>query len=287
MIGYIHYMYLERDVIMKLKKFIAPLLVGVLAFAIAGCGTNTNQSSQTPKEIKIGATAGPHAQVAEAVAKEAQKQGINLKVVEFSDYVTPDKALADGDIQLNAYQHVPFMENFNKQNGSDLVAIGKTILMPMGLYSNSVHSAADVPNGAIVAIPNDPTNGGRGLALLAKAGLITLKDGVGFKATVADITSNPKNLQIQELEAAQLPRSLDDVVVAAIPMNYVQSAGLNVEKQGFFLEPKDEPLAVMILAVRSQDKDNETYKKIADIYKSDAIKQFINDTFKGSITSAN
>ena len=287
MIGYIHYMYIERDIHMKLKKFIAPLLVGVLAFAIAGCGTNTNQSSQTPKEIKIGATAGPHAQVAEAVAKEAQKQGINLKVVEFSDYVTPDKALADGDIQLNAYQHVPFMENFNKQNGSKLVAIGKTILMPMGLYSNSVHSAADVPEGAIVAIPNDPTNGGRGLALLAKAGLITLKDGVGFKATVADITSNPKNLQIQELEAAQLPRSLDDVVVAAIPMNYVQSAGLNVEKQGFFLEPKDEPLAVMILAVRDQDKDNETYKKIADIYKSDAIKQFINDTFKGSITSAN
>lgn len=287
MIGYIHYMYIERDIHMKLKKFIAPLLVGVLAFAIAGCGTNTNQSSQTPKEIKIGATAGPHAQVAEAVAKEAKKQGIDLKVVEFSDYVTPDKALADGDIQLNAYQHVPFMENFNKQNGSKLVAIGKTILMPMGLYSNSVHSAADVPEGAIVAIPNDPTNGGRGLALLAKAGLITLKDGVGFKATVADITSNPKNLQIQELEAAQLPRSLDDVVVAAIPMNYVQSAGLNVEKQGFFLEPKDEPLAVMILAVRDQDKDNETYKKIADIYKSDAIKQFINDTFKGSITSAN
>ena len=231
-------MYIERDVHMKLKKFIAPLLVGVLAFAIAGCGTNTNQSSQTPKEIKIGATAGPHAQVAEAVAKEAQKQGIDLKVVEFSDYVTPDKALADGDIQLNAYQHVPFMENFNKQNGSDLVAIGKTILMPMGLYSNSVHSAQDVPNGAIVAIPNDPTNGGRGLALLAKAGLITLKEGVGFKATVADITSNPKNLQIQELEAAQLPRSLDDVAVAAIPMNYVQSAGLNVEKQGFFLEPR-------------------------------------------------
>ena len=280
-------MYIERDIHMKLKKFIAPLLVGVLAFAIAGCGTNTNQSSQTPKEIKIGATAGPHAQVAEAVAKEAKKQGIDLKVVEFSDYVTPDKALADGDIQLNAYQHVPFMENFNKQNGSKLVAIGKTILMPMGLYSNSVHSAADVPEGAIVAIPNDPTNGGRGLAWLAKAGLITLKDGVGFKATVADITSNPKNLQIQELEAAQLPRSLDDVVVAAIPMNYVQSAGLNVEKQGFFLEPKDEPLAVMILAVRDQDKDNETYKKIADIYKSDAIKQFINDTFKGSITSAN
>lgn len=280
-------MYIERDVHMKLKKFIAPLLVGVLAFAIAGCGTKTNQSSQAPKEIKIGATAGPHAQVAEAVAKEAKKQGIDLKVVEFSDYLTPDKALADGDIQLNAYQHVPFMENFNKQNGSNLVAIGKTLLVRMGLYSNSVHSVQDVPEGATVSIPNDPTNGGRALVLLAKAGLITLKDGVGFKATVADITSNPKNIKIQELEAAQLPRSLDDVTIAVIPMNYVQSAGLSVEKQGFFFESKDEPLTVIVLAVRSEDKDNETYKKIADIYKSDAIKQFINDTFKGSITSAN
>ena len=280
-------MYIERDVHMKLKKFIAPLLVGVLAFAIAACGTNTNQSSQAPKEIKIGATAGPHAQVAEAVAKEAKKQGIDLKVVEFSDYVTPDKALADGDIQLNAYQHVPFMENFNKQNGSNLVAIGKTLLVRMGLYSNSVHSVQDVPEGATVSIPNDPTNGGRALVLLAKAGLITLKDGVGFKATVADITSNPKNIKIQELEAAQLPRSLDDVTIAVIPMNYVQSAGLSVEKQGFFFESKDEPLTVIVLAVRNEDKDNETYKKIADIYKSDAIKQFINDTFKGSITSAN
>jgi len=280
-------MYIERDVHMKLKKFIAPLLVGVLAFAIAGCGNNTNQAGQTPKEVKIGATAGPHAQVAEAVAKEAKKQGIDLKVVEFSDYVTPDKALADGDIQLNAYQHVPFMENFNKQNGSNLVAIGKTILVRMGLYSNSVHSVQDVPEGATVSIPNDPTNGGRALVLLAKAGLITLKDGVGFKATVADITSNPKNIKIQELEAAQLPRSLDDVTIAVIPMNYVQSAGLSVEKQGFFFESKDEPLTVIVLAVGSEDKDNETYKKIADIYKSDAIKQFINDTFKGTITSAN
>lgn len=272
---------------MKLKTLLAPLLIGALAFSIAGCGSTSNQSTQTQKEIKIGATSGPHAQVAEAVAKEAKKQGIDLKVVEFSDYVTPDKALADGDIQLNAYQHVPFMENFNKQNGSNLVAIGKTILVRMGLYSNSVHSVQDVPEGATVSIPNDPTNGGRALALLAKAGLITLKDGVGFKATVADITSNPKNIKIQELEAAQLPRSLDDVTIAVIPMNYVQSAGLSVEKQGFFFESKDEPLTVIVLAVRSEDKDNETYKKIADIYKSDAIKQYIDETFKGTITTAN
>ena len=164
---------------------------------------------------------------------------------------------------------------------------GHLYITQVGLYSNSVHSVQDVPEGATVSIPNDPTNGGRALALLAKAGLITLKDGVGFKATVADITSNPKNIKIQELEAAQLPRSLDDVTIAVIPMNYVQSAGLSVEKQGFFFESKDEPLTVIVLAVRSEDKDNETYKKIADIYKSDAIKQYIDETFKGTITTAN
>lgn len=267
---------------MTIKKLILPALVGLLALALAGCGS---QSSQ--QEIIIGATSGPHAQVAEAVAKEAQKQGIKVSVKEFSDYITPDKALADGDIQLNAYQHAPFMENFNKQNGSHLVAIGKTILMPMGLYSNSIHDAASIPDGAKVAIPNDPTNGGRGLALLQKAGLITLKEGVGFKATLSDVVANPHHLQILELEAAQLPRSLDDVTVAAIPMNYVQSAGLDVSKQGFFLEPKDEPLAVMVLAARQGDQDNPTYKKIAEIYQSQAIKDFIAETFHGTITSAN
>ena len=123
--------------------------------------------------------------------------------------------------------------------------------------------------------------------MLQRAGLIKLKEGVGFKATVADIVENPKNLKIQELEAAQLPRSLDDVTLATIPMNYVQSAGINVGEKGLYLEPKDEPLAVMILATREQDKDNATYKKIAEIYQSEAIKQFIAETFKGTITSAN
>ncbi|WP_288760769.1 MetQ/NlpA family ABC transporter substrate-binding protein [uncultured Veillonella sp.] len=267
---------------MKLKRLLAPLLIGVLALGIAGCG----QSSNNDKEIRIGATAGPHAEVVEAVAKEAAKEGIKIKVVEFSDYITPNKALASGDLELDSYQHVPFLENFNKQNGTDLVPIGKTILMRMGLYSNKIHNPSDIPDGAIVAVPNDPTNGGRGLALLAKAGLITLKDGVGFKATPADITSNPKHLVIKELEAAQLPRSLDDVTVAAIPMNYVMSAGIDVAKQGIFLEPKDEPLAVMVLAVRAKDKDNETYKKIAAIYHSDAVKKFIADKFHGTIEPA-
>ena len=275
---------------MNLKKLAVPF--AILAFAslaLAGCGnssSNNTKPAETKKEIKIGATAGPHAEVAEAVAKEAQKQGLNVKVVEFTDYITPDKALASGDIDLNSYQHKPFLDNFNKQNSSDLVPIGKTILMRMGVYSDKVKDVKDIKEGGIVAIPNDPTNGGRGLVLLEKAGLIKLKEGVGFKATIADIAENPKNLQFKELEAAQLPRSLADVDAAAITMNYVMSAGLDVQKQGIFLESKDEPLAVMVLAARSKDKDDQTYKKIADIFRSEAVKQFIADKYKGTIVPA-
>ena len=275
---------------MNFKKLAVPF--AILAFAslaLAGCGNSSSSSTkptETKKEIKIGATAGPHAEVAEAVAKEAQKQGLNVKVVEFTDYITPDKALASGDIDLNSYQHKPFLDNFNKQNNSDLVPIGKTILMRMGVYSDKVKDVKDIKEGGIVAIPNDPTNGGRGLVLLEKAGLIKLKEGVGFKATIADIAENPKNLQFKELEAAQLPRSLADVDAAAITMNYVMSAGLDVKKQGIFLESKDEPLAVMVLAARSKDKDDQTYKKIADIFRSEAVKQFIADKYKGTIVPA-
>ena len=209
-----------------------------------------------------------------------------VKVVEFSDYITPDKALADGDIDLVSYQHKPFLDNFNKQNGTDLVPIGNTILMRMGIYSDKYKSVDALPDGAVIAIPNDPTNGGRGLALLQRAGLLKLKDGVGFKATPADVVDNPKNFQFKEIEAAQLPRSLGDVDAAVITMNYVMSAGLNVKEQGIFLEPKDEPLAVMVLAVRAQDKDNPTYKKIAEIFYSDAVKKFIADKYNGTIEPA-
>ena len=271
---------------MKLKKIVLPLLAAVLALGIAGCGSGGSSGQSTSKEIKIGATAGPHAEVVEAVAKEAAKEGINIKVVEFSDYITPDKALAEGDLDLNSYQHKPFLDNFNKQNNTNLVPIGKTILMRMGLYSNQIKDVKDLPDGATVAVPNDPTNGGRGYALLAKAGLITLKEGVGYKATKADVVSNPKNLKFEELEAAQLPRSLDDVALAAIPMNYVMSAGLDVNKQGVFLEPKDEPLAVMVLAARDADKDNPTYKRIAELFHSEGVKKFIEEKYHGTIVPA-
>lgn len=270
-----------------MKKIVLLISILLLAVSLVGCGGD-NKKAEKPaaKEIKIGATAGPHAQVVEAVAKEGKKQGLNIKVIEFSDYITPDKALADGEIDLVSYQHKPFMENFNKQNKSDLVAIGRTILMRMGIYSDKHKDLKNLPENAIIAIPNDPTNGGRGLVLLEKAGLIKLKEGVGFKATAKDVVDNPKKFQFKELEAAQLPRSLQDVDVAVITMNYVMSGGLDVKKQGLFWETKDEPLAVMILAVKGKDKENTTYLKIAKLFHSEGVRKYIADTFKGTIVPA-
>lgn len=273
---------------MILKKASALLTAVVLLALAAGCGGEKQAEApgEAPKEIRMGATAGPHAQVAEAVAREGKKAGLNIKVVEFSDYVTPDKALAEGEIDLASYQHEPFMQNFNKNNNSDLVSIGKTILMRMGVYSDKVRDIKELKDGAVIAIPNDPTNGGRGLMLLQRAGVIKLKEGVGIKATPRDITENPKNLQFKELEAAQLPRSLKDVDAAVITMNYVMSGGLNVEKQGIFLEDKDEPLAVMTLAVNGKNKDNTVYRQIARLFHSEGVRAYIKETFKGTIVPA-
>ena len=276
-----------------LKKLVIAGLCALSAAAIiTGCGSNAKPASsaaasvQEKKEITVGATAGPHAEVVEAAAKEAESNGLKVNVKEFSDYVTPDQALADGDLDLVVYQHEPFLKNFNKQHNTNLVSIGKAILMRMGVYSDKYKDIKDLPDGATISIPNDPTNEGRGLQLLEKAGVIKLKEGVGMKATPADVVENPKNLKFQELEAAQLPRSLADVDASVITMNYVMSAGLNVKEQGIFLEPKDEPLSVMVLAVRAQDKDNPTYKKIAEIFHSDAVKKFIADKYNGTIEPA-
>lgn len=266
-----------------LKKLAIASLCALSAAAfITGCGSSQKPASSAAasapaekKEITVGATAGPHAEVVEAAAKEAEKNGLKVNVKEFSDYITPDQALADGDLDIVVYQHKPFMENFNKQHGTHLTDIGRAILMRMGIYSNKVKDVKDLPDGATISIPNDPTNEGRGLQLLEKAGVIKLKEGVGMKATPADVVENPKNIQFKEIEAAQLPRSLDDVDASVITMNYVMSAGLSPEKQGIFLEDKDTPLAVMIIAVREKDKDQPAYKKFVQAYQSDAVKKFI------------
>jgi len=269
-----------ENFVKQTKKVSQWLLGAIFLFALTACG----QKDDTV--LKVGATVGPHAQVVEAVAIEAAKQGLKVELIEFSDFISPNSALADGSLDINSYQHLPFLNNYNANNGSNLVSMGQSILMRMGIYSNKFSAIDDLPDNALVAIPNDPTNGGRGLLLLADAKLITLKEGVGYKATVNDVIDNPKNLQFIEVEAAQLPRSLDDVDVATITMNYVMSAGLDPNKQGIYLEPKDAPLAVMVIATREEDKDNANYKKFVEIYQSQAIRQFIEETFKGTIEPA-
>lgn len=247
---------------------------------LTGC-TKTDSVS-----LKVGATVGPHAQVVEAVAREAEKQGLAVEVMEFSDYITPNAALAEGSIDINSYQHQPFLDNYNRNNDTNLVPIGKSILMRMGIYSNRYRSLAALPDKATIAIPNDPTNGGRGLLLLADAQLITLKPGTGYQARVSDIVANPKQFKFIEIEAAQLPRSLDDVDAAAITMNYVMSSGLDPSKQGLYSEAREAPLAVMVIAARAGDRDSAAYKKFVAIYQSQPIRDFIQKTFKGTIEPA-
>lgn len=272
----------------KTGKILALGLIGALSLFAAGCGGSDSKQAatkDTKKEIKIGVTAGPHAEVMEEVAKEAKKQGINIKVVEFNDFVQPDKALSEGDLDLNSYQHQPYLDNMVKKQGMKLTSIGKTILMPMAVYSHKYKNLKDVPEGAQVTIPNDPSNGGRALLLIQQAGLIKLKNGTDVNASVADITENPKNLKFVELDAAQISRSLDDTDVACVNTNYAIPAGLNPQKDAVLVESKDSPYAC-VLAVRQGDENNETYKKILSIYQSAPIKKFIEDKYKGSILPA-
>jgi len=268
-----------------MKKISVLLAILITAAALAvGCG---GQKAGAPvpaekKSIKVGVTAGPHAEIMEVVKKVAAKDGLEIQIVEFSDYMTPNIALSQGDIDVNSYQHQPFLDNQVKDRKYDIVSIGKTVIFPMGFYSKKVKSAAELRKGATVAIPNDPTNGGRAVLLLAKAQLINLKPGVGIKATVADIAANPKNIRIKELDAAQIPRSLDDVDAAVINTNYAIVAGLIPTKDALVIEDADSPYA-NVIAVRTKDKDNPVFQSLLKAYRSPEVKQWIDEKYKGSI----
>lgn len=274
---------------MKLKTTIA-LSLAAIAFAgvISGCGGDKKpaaSSAAVKNEISVGITPGYSEQVMEYAAKEAAKQGLTVNIKTFSDYVTPDQALAAGDIDLNSFQHGPFLQAFNEKNGTHLVSIGNTYLAPLRVYSNKITSIKDVPDGAKVSIPNDPSNGGRALLLLDHNGLLKLKPGTDpTKATINDIAENPKKLEIIELEAAQLPRSLDDVTISVINAGYAKSANLD-SKKALATEDNTSPY-VNIIAAREQDKDNPTYQKFVKIFQSDNGRKYINDNFSDGLVPA-
>ncbi|EGW36709.1 MetQ/NlpA family ABC transporter substrate-binding protein [Desulfosporosinus sp. OT] len=279
----------------KLKKnrYLTSSLVilAVLSLGLTGCGTSaaSNATSDTPAKtvLKVGATPVPHAEILEYIKPELAKEGVELRIVNYTDYVRPNLDLDSGDIDANFFQHTPYLDTFNKDHDLNLVPIAKVHIEPMGIYSKKITKVADFKAGDTIAIPNDPSNSGRALALLAKASLIQLKDGVGIKGTINDIIDNPKQLKITPIDAPQLPRVLQDpkVIAAVINTNYALEGGLNPTKDSLFTEDKDSPYA-NILVVKDSQKNDSALQKLAKALTSLSVKKFIEDKYQGSIVPA-
>lgn len=261
------------------------LIKAFAALAVAAGLTATSAAFAQGKPLKVGVTGGPHAEIMEVVKEQAAKQGLSIQIVEFSDYVQPNVALAAGDLDVNSYQHQPYLDNANADRGYKLVSIAKTVIFPIGIYSKKVKSLDALKEGARIGIPNDPTNGGRALLLLQGQGLIKLKAGVGLKATPLDIAENPRKLRFIELDAAQLPRSLDDTDASTINTNFAMQAGLDPKRDAIAQESPDSPYA-NVLAVREKDKDRPEFAKLVAAYHSQPVKDFIQSKYHGAVVAA-
>lgn len=270
------------------KLFIALLALVSLAVVAAGCGGSDKKADPAADKkvvLKVGATAVPHAEILNDIKSALAKEGVDLQIVEFSDYVKPNMALNDKELDANFFQHEPYLDTFAKERNMPLISAGKVHIEPMGIYSKKIKDLRNIPNGAKIAIPNDPSNAGRALALLESAKLLKLKDGVGVKATVGDITGNDKKLQIIEIEAALLPRSMDDTDLSVINSNFAMEAKLNPVKDSLFTEPKESPYA-NIVAVRKGDESRPEIQKLMKALQSPEVKKFIEEKYKGAVVPA-
>ncbi len=283
-----------------LKKVTSIALLSALVLTGCGGGANNaatenngakNNNAQAAKAdektdgqvVKIGVV-GDDQRLWEKAKENAEKDGVTLDIVVFTDYNTPNDALANGDIDLNAFQHKAFLDDYNEAKNQNLVPIGMTYLSPIGVYSNKVKDLKELTDGAKIAIPNDATNGGRALIVLEQAGVITLKDDAGLTPTVKDIKDNPKNVQIDELDAAQVARSLRDVDAAVINGNMAVDSGLDPREDPIFVEEMGESIAPYInyVVAREEDKDNELYKKVVGYYQQDNVDELLQKLYKGS-----
>ena len=270
-----------------MKKNLFAMLGLAATLLLTGCGgDNGGGSDKAETTLKIGATPVPHAEILEEIKPDLKAEGINLEIVEFNDYVQPNIALNDKELDANFFQHEPYLNDFMKEHTEvKLANAGGVHVEPMGIYSKKITKLDELADGAIVSIPNDPTNGGRALLLLSKANLLKLKDGVAEMATVQDIVENPKNLQIQEVEAAQLPRTLEDVDISIINTNFAMNAELNPTKDALFMEDRTSPY-VNIIAVRAGDENRPEIQTLLKVIKSDKVKKFIEEKYKGAIVPA-
>lgn len=271
----------------SVKKLLSLTLILALGVTLVGCGSKGKESSGAngeDKVIAIGVSPEPHKAIVEnAIKPLLEKEGYKVEIVEFSDYVLPNTALAEGEIDANYFQHVPFLEATVKEKSYDLSYTTKVHLEPMGLYSEKIDDISAIKEGAEIAIPNDPSNGARALKLLAKNGVIEIPE--GDLVTSKDITSNPKNVKITELDAEQLPRVLQDVELAVINTNYALEGGLNPLKDALVIEGGDSPYA-NIIAVRTEDKENDKIKALTKAATSEEVKKYIEDNYKGAIVPA-
>ncbi|HTJ50607.1 MAG TPA: methionine ABC transporter substrate-binding lipoprotein MetQ [Cyclobacteriaceae bacterium] len=257
-------------------------LIGILTAtaALINCG---GKKKEDPNYIKVGVASGPEFKVAQAAQKVAkEKFGLEVELISFNDYVIPNEALSQGDIDVNAFQHKPYLDEQSKQRGYKLAIVGKTFIYPIAAYSKKIKSLAELQPESTIIIPNDPTNGGRSLLLLQKNGLLKLKDGVGLLPKVTDIIENPKNLKILELEAPQLPRALDDqnVTIAIINNTFSSAAGLVPSRDALFVEDKDSPYVNLIVS-REENKNEEKVKKFVSAFQSAEVEETALKEFKG------
>ncbi|MFI0513699.1 MetQ/NlpA family ABC transporter substrate-binding protein [Streptomyces sp. WSLK1-5] len=270
------------------KLSTAVLAAGALTFGLSACGSSgSGSASDAGGALVVAASPTPHAEILNYVKENlAKKAGLDLEVKEFTDYVTPNTATEDGSVDANYFQNQPYLDDFNKKRGTHIAPVVTVHLEPLGLYSHKVKSADALASGATIAVPNDSVNEARALKLLAANGLITLKDGVGNEATPSDIAKNPKNLKFKELEAAQTPRSLDDVDAAVVNGNYAIEADLKPASDALVLESaKNNPYG-NFLAVKEGNEDDPRVKKLAKLLTSPEVKKFIEDKYAGSVIAS-
>lgn len=254
----------------------------ILVSILAACGSGASGNALNEDKIVVGVTAGPHEQIVEVASEVAAEEGLEVEVRVFSDYVLPNTALDEGDLDMNSYQHGPFLEKFNEDHGTDLVAVGDTILNPMAVYSETYESIDDLPDGATFGLPNDPTNGGRALFILEEAGVITLEEGKEELASIYDVVDNPKNLEFVELDAAQIVNQLGEVDAAAINTNFAIGAGLSPKEDSIILESSNSPY-INHVVVRAENENDPVVEKFVKAYQSEKVQAFIEEEFQGSV----
>ncbi|MCM1308232.1 MAG: MetQ/NlpA family ABC transporter substrate-binding protein [Butyrivibrio sp.] len=267
------------------KRIIAFAAIAVLSIGtFAGCGSKADSNNGTVT-IKVGASITPHSEILEQAKPILAEQGVNLEIVQIEDSVTPNTGLAEGSLDANFFQHRPYLNDFNQENGTDLVSVGAVHYEPFGIYAGKTKNLDELPDGATVAVPNNTTNEARALLLLQQEGIITLKEGVDIRATIQDIAENPKNLKFREIAPEQLVKALPDVEIAVINGNYAIEGGLKV-KDALAIE-SDQGVAAKtyenILVVQKKDENNEAVKKLINVLQSDDIRKFIEETYDGAV----